>query len=145
MPASSLDGLRVVEVADEQAEYVGQVLAGLGADVVKVEPPGGSPTRRIGPFYEDVVDPERSLYFWQYNRGKRSVVIDLESGDSRSQFDDLLAGADVLLDSMPRAVLSSQTLNEQHPSLVVARISPFGDVGPWADYKGSDLVHLALG
>ncbi len=70
----NLAGIRVVELADETAEYVGLVLAGLGADVVKVEPPGGSPSRRIGPFADDVEDPERSLFFWQYNRSKRSIV-----------------------------------------------------------------------
>ena len=69
----ALTGLRVIELADEQAEYCGLALAGLGAEVVKVEPPGGSPTRRIGPFYEDREDSERSLFFWQYNRGKRSI------------------------------------------------------------------------
>src|SRR5437867_11230002 len=62
-----LTGIRVIELADEQAEYCGLTLAGLGADVVKVEPPGGSPTRRIGPFYQDREDRERSLFFWQYN------------------------------------------------------------------------------
>src|SRR3954451_1594304 len=101
MSASSLDGLRVVEVADEQAEYVGQVLAGLGADVVKIEPPGGSPTRRIGPFFEDIEGPERSLFFWQYNRVKRSLVLDLDDEAGRRRFDDLVASADVLLESMP--------------------------------------------
>ena len=74
-------GIRVIELADEQAEYCGLTLAGLGADVIKVEPPGGSPTRRIGPFYEDREDPERSLFFWQYNRGKRSIVLDLHERD----------------------------------------------------------------
>jgi crotonobetainyl-CoA:carnitine CoA-transferase CaiB-like acyl-CoA transferase len=58
-----LTGIRVIELADEQAEYCGLTLAGLGADIIKVEPPGGSPTRRIGPFYQDRVDPERSLFF----------------------------------------------------------------------------------
>ena len=71
--------MRVVEVADETGEYCGLLLAGLGAEVIKVEPPGGSPTRRIGPFRRRHPDPERSLYFWHYNRGKRSVVLDLES------------------------------------------------------------------
>ena len=76
----SLTGIRVIEIADEQAEYCGLTLAGLGADVLKVEPPGGNPTRRIGPFYQDKPDPECSLFFWQYNRGKRSVVLDLRWG-----------------------------------------------------------------
>ena len=60
-----LTGVRVIELADEQAEYCGLTLAGLGADVIKVEPTGGSPTRCIGPFYQDQENPERSLFFWQ--------------------------------------------------------------------------------
>src|SRR2546428_6779690 len=97
-PAASrgpLTGIRVVELADEQAEYCGLALAGLGADVVKVEPPGGSPTRRIGPFYEDREDPERSLFFWQYNRGKRSIRLDLHQPADRDQCRPLVATADV--------------------------------------------------
>src|SRR5215470_3061441 len=74
----ALTGIRVIEIADEQAEYCGLTLAGLGADVLKIEPPGGNPTRRIGPFYQDKPDSEGSLFFWQYNRGKRSFVLDLD-------------------------------------------------------------------
>lgn len=76
MEPHPLDGIRVIDIADEQAEYAGLLLSGLGAEVIKIEPPGGNPTRRIGPFSEDSDDPERSLFFWQYNRGKRSVVLD---------------------------------------------------------------------
>src|SRR2546428_7155249 len=103
-PAASrgpLTGIRVVELADEQAEYCGLTLAGLGAEVIKVEPPGGSPTRRIGPFYQDREDPERSLFFWQYNRGKRSVVLDLRQQRDRDRFRSLAATTDVLLESTP--------------------------------------------
>jgi crotonobetainyl-CoA:carnitine CoA-transferase CaiB-like acyl-CoA transferase len=146
----ALTGLRVIELADEQAEYCGLALAGLGAEVIKVEPSGGNPTRRIGPFYEDRADPERSLFFWQYNRGKRSIVLDLQRPEDRDRFQALLATADVLLESTPRGELDNlglgaDTLLQQWPTLIVARMSPFGDDGPWADFKGSDLVHLALG
>src|ERR1700756_3245752 len=104
----ALTGIRVVELADEQAEYCGLTLAGLGADVVKVEPPGGSPTRRIGPFYQDREDPERSLFFWQYNRGKRSVVLDLRHREEdRARFRALVNTADVLLESTPRGELDA--------------------------------------
>ena len=103
--AGALAGIRVIELADEQAEYCGLTLAGLGADVIKVEPPGGSPTRRIGPFYQDQADPEGSLFFWQYNRGKRSIVLDLQQEKDREKFRTLLAGADVLLESTPRGYL----------------------------------------
>ena len=72
-----LAGLRVIEIADERAEYTGLLLAGLGAEVIKIEPPEGNATRRIGPFLEDQPGLERSLFFWNYNRNKKSVVLDL--------------------------------------------------------------------
>jgi crotonobetainyl-CoA:carnitine CoA-transferase CaiB-like acyl-CoA transferase len=149
-PRGPLTGIRVIELADEQAEYCGLTLAGLGADVIKVEPPGGSPTRRIGPFYEDREGPERSLFFWQYNRGKRSIVLDLRQPDDRDRLRALVGSADVLLESTPRGELDARGLGgsaliREFPTLIVARVSPFGDHGPWADFKGSDLVHLALG
>ncbi|WGF87829.1 CaiB/BaiF CoA transferase family protein [Marinivivus vitaminiproducens] len=144
-----LAGIRVVEVSDELAESCGLVLAGLGADVVKVEPPEGNPTRRIGPFYEDVPGPERSIFFWAYNRGKRSVVADLDDATGRETVLKLIAGADVVLDAtsgrLATALASDTPLMKRFPHLVWARASPFGEWGPWKDYKASDLIHLALG
>jgi crotonobetainyl-CoA:carnitine CoA-transferase CaiB-like acyl-CoA transferase len=147
---SFLRGVRVLEIADELGEYCGKVLAGLGADVVKVEPLGGELTRLYGPFYDDRVDPNRSLYFWHYNFGKRSVCVDLDSASGREQFLGLARSADVVLDSRPRQYLPSlglgyEELRSENSGLIYSRISAFGDDGPWADYKGSDLVHLALG
>jgi crotonobetainyl-CoA:carnitine CoA-transferase CaiB-like acyl-CoA transferase len=145
-----LAGVRVVELADEQGEYVGLLLAGLGAEVVKVEPQNGSPTRSIGPFADDRPDPEGSLFFWHYNRGKRSVALDLTGEHDRARLIALTDSADVVLDSTPRpfladAGLSLESLRARSTSLITARLSPFGDDGPWADWKASDLVHLALG
>lgn len=97
-----LSGTRVVELADEVGEYAGLLLMGLGAEVVKVEPPGGSATRRIGPFVDDVPDPERSLFFWQYNRGKRSVCLDLDTDAGRRDLRRLIGTSDVVLDSTRR-------------------------------------------
>ena len=100
MPARACcPGLRVIEIADERAEYTGLLLAGLGAEVVKIEPPEGNATRRIGPFLEDQPGPERSLFFWNYNRGKQSVVLDLREAPAQERLLRLLDGADVLLDS----------------------------------------------
>ncbi|MGZ5145184.1 MAG: CaiB/BaiF CoA transferase family protein [Burkholderiales bacterium] len=145
-----LAGIRVVELADEQAEYCGLTLAGLGAEVIKVEPPGGSPTRRIGPFYEDKEDPERSLFFWYYNRGKKSLTLDLQQQKDRERLRALVASADILLESTPKGELdkigmSKDAIAKEFPTLIHARVSPFGDDGPWSSFKGSDLVHLALG
>jgi crotonobetainyl-CoA:carnitine CoA-transferase CaiB-like acyl-CoA transferase len=143
-----LDGVRVIEIADERAEYTGLLLAGLGCDVVKVEPPEGNATRRIGPFLDDEPGPERSLFFWNYNRGKKSVIIDIQSQPDALL--RLLDGADILLDSSCGALntalgLDRSALSARFPQLITARMTPFGDDGPWADFKGSDLVHLALG
>ncbi len=144
-----LAGVRVVEVADELGEYCGLLLAGLGAEVIKIEPPGGSPTRAIGPFAGDVPDPEKSLFFWAYNRGKRSIVADPATAEGRRTCLQLVADADVLLDSSCGRFLADlkpeRPLNELFPSLITARITPFGDTGPWKDFKSSDLIHLALG
>ena len=93
-----LHGVRVLELADEAGEYAGRVLAGLGADVVKVEPPEGETTRRIGPFRGDVPSPEESLHFWHYNFGKRSIVVDLDKPDGQESFLRLASAADVVLD-----------------------------------------------
>src|SRR5215472_3707576 len=94
-----LAGLRVIEIADERAEYCGLLLAGLGAEVIKIEPPEGNATRRIGPFLNDEPGLERSLFFWNYNRNKKSVVLDLRGPRGREQILCLIGGADVLLDA----------------------------------------------
>lgn len=145
-----LDGLRVVEVADEAGEYCGLLLAGMGAEVIKIEPPGGASTRRIGPFVADVPDPERSLHFWTYNRGKKSLVLDIEREEDQARLLELIGSADIFLDACEQTRsrqrwLQPDTLAQQFPSLIQARITPFGDSGPWKDFKSSDLIHLALG
>src|SRR5205807_2340549 len=145
-----LNGVRVVEIADEQAEHAGLLLGGLGAEVVKVEPPTGNVTRRIGPFHGDQPGPESSLFFWQHNRGKQSIVLDLDRPDDAALAAELIGTADVVLESTPVGYLDSRGLVrngliERFPHLVIARMSPFGDDGPWAGFRASDLVHLALG
>ena len=145
-----LSGVRVLELADEKAEFCGKLLAGLGADVIKVEPPGGAPTRRIGPFVDDVEDPERSLHFWHYNFGKRGITLDLDTANGRTSLEKLAAGADVLLESCAPGYLGGiglgyADLRRANPGLVMASITPFGQEGPYRDWHGSDLVHLAMG
>jgi crotonobetainyl-CoA:carnitine CoA-transferase CaiB-like acyl-CoA transferase len=146
----SLAGIRVIEIGDEQGEYCGLVLAGLGAEVIRIEPPGGANTRAYGPFYKDEESPDRSLYFWANNRGKRSIILDLDEPGDRRRVEQLAAASDVVLDSMPGGYLDERGLGKDalralNPDLVFARISPFGDKGPWKDWKATDLVHLALG
>jgi crotonobetainyl-CoA:carnitine CoA-transferase CaiB-like acyl-CoA transferase len=147
---SFLAGVRVIEIANELGEYAGKVLAGLGAEVIKIEPPGGEETRRYGPFYQDRHDPESSLYFWHYNFGKRGVTLDLDTAEGQEKLRALAAGATVLLETRPKGYMAARGLDYEalkrvNPGLIVVRISPFGDDGPWSRHKGSDLVHLALG
>lgn len=147
---SYLKGIRVLEVADELGEYAGKVLAGLGADVVKVEPPGGEVTRTYGPFYQDEPGADRSLHFWHYNHGKRGTVIDLDSEDGRREFRALASVADVIIDARSSGYLAERglgfdELKTENPGLIYARVTPFGEQGPWSEFVASDLVHLALG
>ena len=142
--------VRVLELADERGEFAGKLLAGAGADVVKVEPPGGQRTRAIGPFYQDMRGPNRSLHFWHYNVGKRGVTLDITKAKGREMLKRLLPRFDVLVETHPPGYMASlglgwETIREINPRMVVASITPFGQTGPWRDLKTADIVSLALG
>ncbi len=148
--AGVLEGVRILDLAGESGELCGKLLAGMGADVVKVEPPEGSPTRRIGPFYHDVPDLNRSLHFWHYNLNKRGITCNLETTDGRDLFGRLVAKADVVLETFAPGYLESLGLSYPHlktvnPGLILTSVTPFGQTGPYAHWKGSDLVGLAMG
>ena len=149
-PNGFLFDVSVLELADERGEYCGKLLAGAGADVVKVEPPQGSRTRWTGPFYQDDADPERSLHFWHYNLGKRGVTLDVTQPEGQARLKDLVRNFDVLVETFPPGYLNGiglgyETLREINPRLIMTSITPFGQSGPRRDWKSSDLVHLALG
>jgi crotonobetainyl-CoA:carnitine CoA-transferase CaiB-like acyl-CoA transferase len=147
----TFERLTVVELAGDPAgEMTGKLLAQLGADVIKVEPPPGSPTRATGPFVHGHEDGDHSLSFWYYNTGKRSVVIDYATPDGRSDLLRLLAAADLCITTLrppeARALgLEAGRLRAAAPRLIVVSVTPFGLTGPWADRLSSDLVGLALG
>lgn len=146
-----LSDIRVVELCDELGQYAGKLLADMGADVIKVEPPAGSSARTVGPFVRDIPGPNRSLNFWYHNTNKRSLVLDLDGNEAdRETFRKLVATADIVIeDQAPGALaalgLGSGDLAADHPGLIVCSITPFGQDGPWAHYRSSDLVGLALG
>src|SRR4029450_9710049 len=148
--AGPLAGLRILEVADEKGQFCGKLLGDLGADVIKIDPPGGEATRRVGPFLDDIPHPERSLSFWYYNTSKRGITLNLETADGRQLFRRLAAAADVILETFPPGYLSSlglgyESLREQNPGLIMCALTPFGQSGSWRDYMTSDLLHMAAG
>jgi crotonobetainyl-CoA:carnitine CoA-transferase CaiB-like acyl-CoA transferase len=148
--AAYLDRIRVLEVADELGEYCGRLLGGLGADVVKIEPLNGESTRTYGPFLDGAQDVNRSLHFWHYNVGKRSATLDLDRDSDRDTFIAIAERCDVVVTSRLESYMNDRgigydSLSVRNSGLVYVNISPFGNDGPWADYRGSDLIHLALG
>jgi crotonobetainyl-CoA:carnitine CoA-transferase CaiB-like acyl-CoA transferase len=133
-----LAGTRVVDASDEPGELCGRLLADLGADVVRVEPPGGAPSRRLPPFAPDGT----SLRFAVRNTNKRSVTLDLGTDEGRSGLDRLLSTADVWIDSGTTGAVEAA---ERHPRLVVTSVTDFGLTGPYRDYVGTDDVLVGMG
>lgn len=137
------DGLRVVELSGDVAgDMVGKMLAQMGADVIKVEPPGGSPLRAAGPFGGS---GDASLTFAYYNTSKDGCVVDLSTPDGANELDRLAASADVLLVSSPPQPIDPREWQRRQPGLVVLAVSPFGLDGPRVGEASSDLVLQALG
>ena len=139
---------RVLDLSGPEAVFCGKLLADYGADVVRVEPPGGHSSRKRAPFAGDQSGNERSLYFLFYNTNKRSITLDVESEKGRDLFRRLVAQSDVVLESFPVGHMDSielgyETLKALNPGIVVASVTPFGQTGPWKDYKSSDLIALA--
>lgn len=143
--AGALDGLRVLELAEGvSGPYCGKLLAGLGADVIKLEPPAGDRSRREGPFPGDAPDAERSGLFLHLNTGKRSVTA------AAGELERLLPGADVVILALRPAELATAGIDldswrREHPRLVFASVTTFGLEGPYADYLGGELIAYALG
>jgi crotonobetainyl-CoA:carnitine CoA-transferase CaiB-like acyl-CoA transferase len=145
----ALDDIRVLDLAGEPGMYCGKLLAELGADVVKIEPPGGDPARRIGPFFRDEVDPNKSLYFFGLNSSKRSITLDIATADGQALFKRLLPTADVVVETFPPGYLESiglgyDTLSQIKPDIIHCSISGFGQWGPHSHYKAPDIVAVAM-
>ena len=146
----ALEGVRVLDLADEKGLPCTKFLADLGADVVKIERPGGDESRARPPFGGDVPHPERSLFFLHYNSNKRGITLDLETADGQELFSRLAAGADVLVETFTPGTLDNwglglSSLLELNPRLIGCSITVFGQTGPYRDYKGDELVAFAFG
>ena len=145
-----LRGIRIVDLADEKAAYCSKLLADLGAEVVKMERPGGDPSRGYGPFSGNLPGPEQSLSFWYNNSGKLSVTLDLEEGESKQRFLNLVSASDVIVESSSPGYLKTlgldfESLSPMNPRLIMASVTGFGQDGPYSKYNTCDLVACASG
>jgi crotonobetainyl-CoA:carnitine CoA-transferase CaiB-like acyl-CoA transferase len=145
----ALDDIRVLDLAGEPGMYCGKLLAELGADVVKIEPPGGDPARRTGPFFHDEVDPNKSLYFFGLNSSKRAITLNIATADGQALLKRLAATADVVVETFTPGYLEStglgyDTLSQIKPDIILCSISGFGQWGPHSHYKAPDIVAVAM-
>ncbi|MGE0881770.1 MAG: CaiB/BaiF CoA transferase family protein [Acidimicrobiia bacterium] len=149
MPGA-LSSLKVVEIASEWAAFCGKTLADLGADTVVVEPPGGHHTRTYEPFLDGERDPNKSLWWWQYNTSKRSVVLDLTTSTGVDAFARLVTDADIVVEGEAPGRLAELGIDHdrfraERPELIWVSITPYGRVGPRVHEPATDLTILAGG
>ena len=145
-----LSPYRVLDLTDERGLLCGKILGDLGADVVQVEPPGGSSARQVGPFYGDDPSPAKSLYWWAYSANKRGITLSVERSDGRALLERLVSKTDFLIESFDPGYLDSvglgySRLSAINSGLVMVSITAFGQDGPYASYHASDITGMALG
>ena len=151
MPSGALSGIRVVEYSlGPSGATCAKTFADLGADVLKAEPPEGDPARRLGPFPNDRPDAEASGIFLYLNANKRGVTLDLRRPADRARIHELIGGADIFVtDVQPKQAaalgIDSATVGGLFPRLIRTYVTPFGNTGPYRDWKGTDLIAWHMG
>jgi crotonobetainyl-CoA:carnitine CoA-transferase CaiB-like acyl-CoA transferase len=144
-----LSKCRALDLTNEKGFLCGKILADLGADVIKIEPPGGDSARNNGPFWHDIPDPEKSLYWIAYNSSKRGITLNISQNDGQDIFKALVRRADFILESYHPGYLESLDLGYSemrkiNPAIIMVSISPFGKTGPYKDYAASDMIAMAM-
>jgi crotonobetainyl-CoA:carnitine CoA-transferase CaiB-like acyl-CoA transferase len=144
-----LKGCRALDLTDEMGFLCGKILADLGVDVIKVERPGGDYSRRIGPFWHDMPDPEKSLYWFAYNSNKRGITLDVETTDGKEIFKKLVERSDFVIETFSPGYMETlgfgySTLRSLKKEIILTSITPFGQSGPYRDYKASDIVAMGM-
>lgn len=147
---SLLGSYQALDLTNERGFLCGKILADMGAEVIKVEKPGGEPGRNIGPFYHDNPHIEKSLSWLAYNAGKRGITLNIDTCDGKELFRKVVGKCDFLLESFDPGYMESlglgyKTLSGINPGLIWVSITPFGQDGPYRNYKDSDLVCTAFG
>ena len=140
----------VLDLTDHRGELTAMMLGDMGADVIKVEPPDGSPSRRLAPFLEDAPKPEQSLNFFSYNRNKRGITLDLQAEPGRRVLLTLVEKADFLIESAEPGEMASlglgfDELRKRNPRLVYVAITAYGQDGPYSGFAANDLTLAAMG
>lgn len=144
-----LENIKVLEIADSKGAYCGKILADLGAEVLKVEKPGGDEERKIGPFKKDIPHPDGSLYFAYYNTNKKSITLNIETIDGQEVFKKLARACDVIIETflpgkMKKLGLDYQNLKKINPGLIMVSITGFGEIGPYKNYLANEIIAFAM-
>ena len=147
---TALSDLRVLDLTDIKGALCAKLFGDMGADVLKIEPPSGDAMRRIGPFLDDKSHPERSLLFWFYNTSKRGITLDLNQTAGQDLFKKMVVKADIVVESavpgtLAQCGLGYEDLKQINRNIVLTSITPFGQTGPYKDYRASDIVAEAVG
>ena len=151
IPVGVLQGVKVLDLSEDIAgSFCGRLLADYGADVLKVESPGGAALRRMGPFFGDDPHPEKSLFFLVMNLNKKGATLNLQTSTGRSLLKTLVKHVDVIIESFRPGYLAAlglgyDDLAEINPGLVLTSITPFGQTGPYSQYQGEEIVSYAMG
>ena len=145
-----LSGLRVLDLADEKASFCSRLLADMGARVIKLEKPGGDPSRHMGPFWKDTSKSKSSLSFFYNNTNKLGITLDIEQREGKSLFLRLVKETDVIVETFSPGYLKQidldfKMLTKTNPKLILVSVTGFGQSGPRRDYKSCDLVASAYG
>lgn len=148
-PAGALQGVRALDLSGEPGQFCGKLLGDCGADVIKIEPPEGDEVRRLGPFYEQAEELDRSLYWHAMNTSKRAITLNLDTAKGRDFLQRLLATADIVVESYRPGTLATwgldfDHLHQRYPQLILTSITPFGQTGPYAPFHATELETLAL-
>ena len=149
-PARLLAGYRVLDLTSSIGALCGKLLGDFGMDVIKVEPPGGDAARSEPPFAKGHAHREGSLRFAYLNAGKRSVTLDITKASGKKLLLELVARADIVVEDFPPGYLAEiaigyETLIEKRSKLILVSVSGFGQDGPYANYKTTDLIGNAMG
>ncbi|WP_027716131.1 CaiB/BaiF CoA-transferase family protein [Desulfuromonas sp. TF] len=146
----SLSNLKILDFTGEVGPYASKLYANLGAEVIHIEPINGDTLRHVGPFYKNKPGSNSSLQYIYYNSGKRGMVLDLKKEKGKEVFIEMCKSANILFESfipgyLEDLGLSFDYLSSVNPGLVQTSITPFGHLGPYRNYPGSDLTCSALG